>query len=118
MVLLTPIILSLIVPIVAIPVATKDDIWQVVRCRSLVTFGDSYTDENRGAYFGQHNGTAPPPGTFLPESNNTLTGGRTWARYVVEYVGILSYGANLTLYNYAVNGAVCSNNVVPKYGAF
>jgi hypothetical protein len=28
--------------------------------KTLVTFGDSYTDENRLGYFGSHNGSAPP----------------------------------------------------------
>lgn len=41
--------------------------WSVVQFSSLVTFGDSYTDENRLSYFIQHAGAAPPPGTFLPE---------------------------------------------------
>lgn len=41
--------------------------WTVSQFNTLVTFGDSYTDENRLNYFGQNNNTAPPPGTFLPE---------------------------------------------------
>ncbi len=41
--------------------------WDVSRFRDFITFGDSYTDENRLNYFSEHNGSAPPPGTFLPE---------------------------------------------------
>jgi hypothetical protein len=41
--------------------------WYLERFSSLLTFGDSYTDENRLNYFGSHNGSAPPPGTYLPE---------------------------------------------------
>lgn len=45
----------------------SSDPWVLERFSSLVTFGDSYTDENRLNYFIQHNGSAPPPGTLLPE---------------------------------------------------
>ena len=41
--------------------------WYSTRFRNFVTFGDSYTDENRLSYFGLHGGQAPPPGTLLPE---------------------------------------------------
>ena len=47
--------------------ANASDAWVVERFSSLLTFGDSYTDENRLNYFGGHNGTAPPNGTLLPE---------------------------------------------------
>ena len=43
------------------------DAWFLERFSSLVTFGDSYTDENRLNYFIGSKGAAPPPGTFLPE---------------------------------------------------
>jgi len=33
--------------------------------KTLVTFGDSYTDENRLGYFINNNGSAPPVGTDL-----------------------------------------------------
>jgi hypothetical protein len=36
--------------------------WDLDGFRSLVTFGDSYTDESRAWYFNDHGGTAPPPG--------------------------------------------------------
>ena len=43
------------------------DAWFLERFSSLVTFGDSYTDENRLNYFFANKGAAPPPGTLLPE---------------------------------------------------
>lgn len=39
--------------------------WQSQNFKTLVTFGDSYTDENRLSYFGSHNGSAPPAGMDL-----------------------------------------------------
>jgi phospholipase/lecithinase/hemolysin len=93
-------------------------IWQTSKFNSLLTFGDSYTDENRLNYFASHNGLAPPPGTLLPESFSTAGGGRTWPRYVVQYTGSDADGdwvPSMTLYNYAVSGAVCSNYITPRY---
>ncbi|KAE8447780.1 hypothetical protein EG329_010174 [Mollisiaceae sp. DMI_Dod_QoI] len=75
---------------------------------NLVTFGDSYTDESRLGYFISNNGTAPPPGLLLPESTNTPGGGITWDRWVSNYTGA-------KLYDYAVSGAVCSNEIVYRY---
>ncbi|RDW91894.1 carbohydrate esterase family 16 protein [Coleophoma crateriformis] len=72
---------------------------------NLVTFGDSYTDESRLQYFQTHNGSAPPPGLLLPESNSTAGGGITWSRFVSTNTGA-------KLYDYAVNGAVCSNEII------
>jgi len=92
--------------------------WSASRFRSLITFGDSYTDENRLLYFFLQ-GFSPPPGTLLPESYLTPSGGRTWPRYVVQYIGEEIEGnfvPGLELYNYAVSGAVCSNEITPKYG--
>lgn len=68
----------------------------------------SYTDESRLSYFQNHNGSAPPPGTTLPASNSTAGGGVTWARWVSDYTGA-------KLYNYAVSGAVCDNNIIYRY---
>ncbi|KAG9231626.1 GDSL lipase/esterase, partial [Amylocarpus encephaloides] len=65
-------------------------------------------DESRLGYFFGSGGAPPPPGTLLPPSNNTAGGGITWARYVS-----LSSGA--MLYNYAVSGAVCSNEIIYRY---
>ena len=39
--------------------------WTPDKFKSLVTFGDSFTDEARAAYFGKH-GTAPPTGWMGP----------------------------------------------------
>jgi len=40
--------------------------WADAGFTSLVTFGDSYTDEQRISYFINHNGTAPPVGWVEP----------------------------------------------------
>jgi len=40
--------------------------WDAENFKSLVTFGDSYTDESRGLYFQSHGGQAPPPGWTGP----------------------------------------------------
>ena len=68
----------------------------------------SYTDESRLSYFQAHNGSAPPPGTLLPESTSTAGGGITWDRWVSIYSGAM-------LYDYAVSGAVCSNEIIYRY---
>lgn len=47
--------------------------WTVKQFSSLVTFGDSYTDENRLGYFINHGGDAPPTGTLLPEVCSTVS---------------------------------------------
>jgi phospholipase/lecithinase/hemolysin len=91
--------------------------WSASRFNSLITFGDSYTDENRLNYFQIHQGAAPPPGTYLPESFSAPSGGRTWDRYVVQYTGKEVNGKfqpGIELYNYAVSGAVCSNDITPR----
>ncbi|KAG5975143.1 hypothetical protein E4U55_007836 [Claviceps digitariae] len=71
--------------------------------QNLVTFGDSYTDEGRLDYIEQH-GKPPPQGAMLPPSNNTASGGAVWARFVANTTGA-------SLYNYAVRGAMCSNDI-------
>ncbi|KAF2805663.1 GDSL lipase/acylhydrolase family protein [Mytilinidion resinicola] len=81
--------------------------WDLRQFKSLVTFGDSYTDENRLGYFGANNGSAPPTGWVEPMSFNTAGGGITWARWVSIYTCT-------TLCNYAVSGAVCSNALTPR----
>lgn len=97
---------------------SKNPAWSVSNFKSLITFGDSYTDESRLGWFINHNGTAPASGTLLPESFFTAGGGRTWPRYVVQYTGETSSSGQwdpaLTLYNYAVSGAVCSNDITPR----
>jgi len=98
--------------------ANASDAWYLERFTNLLTFGDSYTDENRLAYFITHQGNGPPPGTVLPESFKTASGGRNWERYVVQYTGSTAtdgtWDPQLSLYNYAVSGAVCSNNITPR----
>jgi hypothetical protein len=59
-------------------------------------------------YFINHNGSAPPVGTLLPESTSTPGGGITWDRWVSNYTGA-------KLYDYAVSGAVCDNNIIYRY---
>ncbi|KAK2743705.1 hypothetical protein FQN55_007108 [Onygenales sp. PD_40] len=81
--------------------------WTLQGMKSLVAFGDSYTDESRLGYFIEHQ-EAPPVGWIGPESNSTASGGQSWARYVSQYT-------DSELYNYAVSGAVCSNDVTPRY---
>ncbi|KAF2443003.1 carbohydrate esterase family 16 protein [Karstenula rhodostoma CBS 690.94] len=81
--------------------------WQAQDFKTLVAFGDSYTDENRLGYFGSHNGSAPPIGVHLGVSYKASTGGLVWPRYASIYT-------NSTLYNYAVSGAVCSNKITPR----
>ncbi|KAF2714193.1 carbohydrate esterase family 16 protein [Pleomassaria siparia CBS 279.74] len=90
--------------------AQKNSTWNLNNFNNLVTFGDSYTDENRLAYFINHNGSAPPVAWQQPIGLNTATGGLSWARYASIY-------SNTTLYNYAVSGAVCSNLITPRYFA-
>lgn len=62
--------------------------------KNLIVFGDSYTDEGRLAYFFGSGGTPPPPGTLIPTSNATASGGYTWPHYASQKLGA-------TTYNYA-----------------
>lgn len=78
------------------------------KMENLITFGDSYTDEDRFAYFLNHNYQPPPPGTLLPPSNETNSGGKAWGRFVAESTGA-------TYYNYAVAGAMCSDKVAKHH---
>lgn len=63
---------------------------------SLVSFGDSYSEEGRLAYLSRHH-TAPPAGVVLPASNATWSGGYAWTRLAARRAGA-------ALYNYAVAG--------------
>ncbi|KAI9374599.1 hypothetical protein BJX61DRAFT_532241 [Aspergillus egyptiacus] len=79
--------------------------------KSLVTFGNSYTDEGRVEYFLNHNGDSPPVGWDQPVGRNSpWTGGYVWPHFA-------SIPGNLTRYNYAVAGAMCSNNITQRYYA-
>jgi hypothetical protein len=54
----------------------------------------------------------------LYKSFHTAGGGRTWARYVIQYTGKNVnnvWTPQMTLYNYAVSGAVCDNTVSPRF---
>ncbi|KAF4552899.1 GDSL-like Lipase/Acylhydrolase-like protein 2 [Elsinoe fawcettii] len=82
--------------------------WSKDRFQSLVAFGDSYTDDSRLGYFINNNGSAPPVGWVNPPNYNSASGGRPWPQYVHQYSGI-------NIYNYAVSGAVCSNNISPRF---
>jgi len=84
--------------------------WKESQFDSLIAFGDSYTDESRLGYFINHKGAAPPVGYLGPESLSASDGGRIWARYVVQYSD-----EKINLYNYAVSGAVCSNEITPRW---
>jgi len=74
---------------------------------TLVTFGDSYTDNGRLGYYINNGGQAPPPGQMHSESTTTASGGLSWAQFAAR-------GANAKLMDYAVSGAVCSNQIVAR----
>ncbi|KAI1119855.1 carbohydrate esterase family 16 protein [Nemania abortiva] len=76
--------------------------------KNLIVFGDSYTDAGRLAYFINNGGAAPPPGTVIPISNVTAGGSYGWPYYASQKLGA-------TLVDYAVSGAVCSNEIVYRY---
>ncbi|CAG5184125.1 uncharacterized protein ALTATR162_LOCUS10923 [Alternaria atra] len=85
--------------------------WDLGRFTTLVAFGDSYTDDNRFNYFDAHNYTPPPIGwAGSAQDYDTSNSRRLWAAYVKQYTG-----ANL--YNYAVNGAECSDEITPRTAA-
>ena len=91
--------------------------WKVENFKSIIAFGDSYTDENRMDYIVQHDNEPPPPGTLMNESRSIATGGRVWARYVIQYTGSSEDGQwhpSMSLYNYAVGGSFCSGEIVPR----
>ncbi|KAH7399545.1 GDSL lipase/esterase [Pyrenochaeta sp. MPI-SDFR-AT-0127] len=98
--------------------------WRDGKFKTMVTFGDSFTDETRLTYFLNNNGSAPPVGWDEPLVNSpyllslsffrrglaTASGGLSWARYASIY-------SQVELYNYAVYGACCDNNISPLYYA-
>lgn len=45
--------------------------WNLTSFTSLVSFGDSYTDDSRLSYFIAHNGSAPPVGYANPAVRET-----------------------------------------------
>jgi hypothetical protein len=85
----------------------SNQIWDLKNFTTLVTFGDSYTDSSRFLYFYTHNGTAPPAGWVNPPNPSSADGGYPWPVYVEWYSGA-------KVFNYAVNGASCSNSISPR----
>ncbi|RAH66063.1 SGNH/GDSL hydrolase family protein [Aspergillus aculeatinus CBS 121060] len=83
--------------------------WGPRKFTTLVTFGDSYTDDTRFAYFSTHNDSAPPVGWVEPDANISSSGGPTWPHYVSTF-----HSATKNRYNYAVAGATCSNEIVAR----
>lgn len=81
-----------------------------LKFQNLVSFGDSLTDEGRLSYM-FINESHPPIGELLPPSNNTASGGQSWPRFVAQKAGVKSL-------NYAIGGAVCSNEVTPRFIEF
>lgn len=99
--------------------------WDLASLKSLVVFGDSYSDDSRLNYFVTHNDSAPPVGWVDPavsdschrpfsrpslihsQNYQSADGGRVWPEYVAQYGGA-------KIYNYAVSGAVCSNDITPR----
>jgi len=60
---------------IVIPVlvfAHNHEVWDLKNFKSLVTFGDSYTDESRIGYFSSHKGSAPPVGWIGPPVSKEL----------------------------------------------
>jgi hypothetical protein len=53
------------------PIYTSKLKWDIEDFKSLVTFGDSYTDESRALYFFSHGGHPPPPGWVAPIVSST-----------------------------------------------
>ncbi len=75
--------------------------------QNLVTFGDSYTDDGRLAYYTSHGGHGPPPGVYQTVTNITASGGLAWGQYVQENTGV-------NYYDYAIGGATCSGEIVSR----
>lgn len=74
---------------------------------NLVTFGDSYTDDGRLAYYIENDGSAPPPGVLPPQSSVSASGGLAWGQFVQRDTGA-------AYFDYAVSGATCSNEIVSR----
>ncbi|EMF10903.1 carbohydrate esterase family 16 protein [Sphaerulina musiva SO2202] len=98
------------------PSSQPSSCWDFHNFTSLVTFGDSYTDDSRWGYIGSHNGSMPPVGFENPGNYHSASGGRPWPQYVKQYTASNSPSNpnGINLYNYAVSGAVCSNTLTPR----
>ncbi|KXX82111.1 GDSL esterase/lipase EXL6 [Madurella mycetomatis] len=85
------------------------------RCRApkdafdtLVTFGDSWTDNGRLGYYINNGGSAPAAGEYHPVTNTTASGGLSWAQFAAQRAG-----ANLV--DYAISGGTCSKVMIDRY---
>ncbi|GKZ35742.1 hypothetical protein AbraIFM66950_006495 [Aspergillus brasiliensis] len=81
--------------------------WNIQNFTHLVAFGDSWSDAGRLHYFLSHNGSVPPVGWIDNGDTPAADGGRPWPSYVGQYTGA-------EVHNYAVAGAVCSNDLTPR----
>lgn len=52
--------------LLGISLASPQDAWSLRHFKTVVAFGDSYTDESRLNYFMTHHGSAPPVGWVNP----------------------------------------------------
>ena len=77
----------------------------------FVVFGDSYTDDGLGNYYGLNDDQPPPPGILPNETAVNSGGGLVWPQYIGNYTGA-------TIYDYASGGATCSNNIVARVNTF
>lgn len=77
----------------------------------LVIFGDSYTDDGLGNYFGLHADKPPPPGVLPTETAVNSGGGLVWPQFNGNYTGAM-------IYDYASGGATCSNEIISRFNPF
>ncbi|PSR82358.1 carbohydrate esterase family 16 protein [Coniella lustricola] len=75
---------------------------------TLVTFGDSYTDDGRFSWYYDHDDQPPPAGVMPPQESVSASGGLAWGQYVQRDTGAVYY-------DYAVSGATCSNEIISRY---
>jgi len=94
---------ALVAPTIAAPASVRTT-------KTLVAFGDSYTDQSRLLYFNRNHSYPPPHYQPLyPPLVHSSDGGACWVRYAEMYGALQSY-------NYAVSAAACSNLLTPKPG--
>ncbi|KAM5343273.1 hypothetical protein ACJ41O_014239 [Fusarium nematophilum] len=93
---------------ILLTVGTGSSFGSEIKVENLVTFGDSFTDSGRLAYFLNNNGKAPPAGKLPPEHNVTSSGGLAWAQFAARAIGAKHY-------NYAINGATCSSKIIDRH---
>ncbi|RDW74437.1 SGNH/GDSL hydrolase family protein [Aspergillus mulundensis] len=105
--IMLPVFLLFLSAIAALAHRGRDSHWGPEKWKTLITFGNSYTDDSRLRYFAAHHGNPPPVGWEEPDSNDTFSGGYNWGHFASEI-------ANVTRFNYAVSGAPCSNKITPR----